>query len=187
MRNGADLWNDFRKLFLAEVCKLNYEERKQFWWSRRDRTERYRGLLRSIAGELKLDYNPKVAEKYFRIDGVYADPACCGMPQIWIEYENDARSTQLEMDKLCYVRSPLKVLITVSRWPAVRLKEEWLQYIRDSWSCWPESADTVYGFIIGEAKETVRGGESLFFHFFSVSADGNATPEEEELIGGLPL
>ena len=187
MRKGVDLWDSFKRLFLVEVREFNDEERKQFWSSRPSRTSMYRDrLLPRIADGLKLEYKPESSENYFRIDGLYADPDCYGVPQIWIEVENDPKSSEREMDKLCYVRSPLKVLITVDRWPDDHLKAEWLRYIRETWSCWPESTDTVYGFIVGEAKNSGDGGESLFFHLFSVSADGNAAPEEEELVGGFP-
>lgn len=186
MQKGADLWDDFKRLFPAEVRKLNDEQRKQFWSSRPARTNTYRNLLPRVAAGLKLEYNSEYSESLFRIDGLMADRACHGMPRIWIEYENDARTTEREMDKLCYVRSPLKVLITVDRWPDVPLKDMWLRYVRESWSCWPESGDTVYAFVVGEAKDAGGGVESLFFHLFSASADGNTAPEEEELIGGFP-
>ncbi len=184
MGEGLQLWNNFVDAFLTEVKKLgsSSDELHSFWGSITGRTDRYlgnSGLLKRIDSKLKLEF----IWEYLHIDGCYRDSN--GWPQVFVEVENNPNSTLNEIEKLCYVRAPLKILITVSKWPPDKpLKQIWTKNISNSWQWLQESPDTVYGFMIGEAKKDNSQGESLFYHYFSVSATGEVlNGEKEEFIG----
>ena len=177
MSEGRELWRKFEDAFLGEVRSLSKNDLHIFWWSSSGRTKTNADrVLPGVGGRLHLEF----VTEYLRIDGHYRDQKGCA--QIFLEWENDVNTTAEEIDKLCYVRAPLKVLVTVSEWPCVKVKETWLNMIRDSWRWLPEAGETLYGFVIGEAKEMESGGEGLFFHFFTSSAKGDPSEEEEQFI-----
>lgn len=180
MTRGLVLWNDFTVQFLQELQLMSSVQVRDFWGTATDRTRCYLtpdcGILPKIAKRMGMRF----AWEHMRIDGELCRED--GFPEIFVEVENDAVTiADSELEKLCYVRAPLKLLITVMKWPNEVLKSRWLQDVKDCQQNWfPESTDVVYGFIIGEAKwEKTDSGQrlGLTFHLFAASPDGNIVDE----------
>ena len=174
MTKGLTLWNDFVRLLLDELRAMPREEIDYFWSTAPARTNCYlnpgHGILPKIAARLGMTFSTEV----MRFDGQfrYKEP---GFPLIFVEVENNADSiADNELEKLCYVRAPLKLVITVCKWPNSGLKTRWLKDIADCANQWlPESSDVVYGFVIGEAKWVEAERRlGLFFHCFVADANG---------------
>ncbi len=181
IRKGEELWQNFVAAFLKEVRSMPVSDRNRFWSERTDRTSTYDALLPQVGDRLAMTYVPE----FMRVDGHFKKVVGpdAGFPQIWVEYENEIGKTLEEMDKLCYLRSFLKVLITVGAWPR-DWKGRWCSYVKGNNVWLPELQETAYGFIVGEAKRSGTGKECLYFHFFAISPDGREISEErEELIG----
>lgn len=182
-QGGHEIWESFVAAFLAEVRSLSESDRMRFWETETSRTATYDALLPRVANKLGMDFK----SEYMTVDGhlKLAGGRWNGFAQIWVEYENRIGGTEEEMDKLCYLRSPVKVLITVGTWPS-EWKEKWRAYVRENNLWLPESPKAVYGFIVGEARRIDSDKECLHFHIFTLSPDGTETcQEKEELIGEL--
>lgn len=172
--NGIELWPKFKEAFMQAVRMLPPRDRAKFCAGpeRRYRTEIYKTrVLPDVGRRLGLT----LGGGHLTIDAHYKDSG--GYPYIFIEYENVATTAKQEVEKLCYVRSPLKILITV-RGPDDKLKQEWSNSVRESWREWlPESDKTVYGFVTGPAPG-VRGPS---FCFFSLATRGDSACEEKDV------
>jgi hypothetical protein len=185
MTKGLTLWNALVTALLDELRALPQERIDYFWSTPSKRTEGYlasdQGLLPRIAQRLGMVFTPEVR----RIDGEFKYMAD-GFPQIFAEVENNASSiAESELEKLCYVRAPLKLIITVCPWPNPELRDRWLKVIADCAKEWlPESPEVVYGFIIGECRweEQVDSPQrpGLFFHLFAVSSAGELVDERPQ-------
>jgi len=191
MTRGLKLWNDFASELLRELRVLSPEQLSEFWGTVPGRTEFYLnrdcGLIKKIATRMGMRFPKK---ENMHIDGELDRED--GFPEIFIEVENYVKGVaDSELEKLCYVRAPLKVLITVCAWPNEALKSRWLQDVRDCQQKWlPESAEVVYGFIIGEAKQENKDSgkrEGLKFHLFAASPDGEIIDERPaEVVAWFP-
>jgi len=186
MTKGLELWNKFVGRLLEELHAMPQDKVDDFWSAPTARTycylDRDRGLLPKIAKDLDMAFSKEI----MHIDGQfrYKEP---GFPLIFVEVENDARGIKSsELEKLCYVRAPLKLLITVRKWPDPDLKASWLRDIADCNGQWlPESPEVVYGFVIGEGKWVqAEHRKGLFFHCFAADANGRVIEERpSEFIG----
>ena len=119
--------------------------------------------------ELVLSRGSNRAEDYLRIDATIRDTD--GYPQVFIEVENRLSDTQREVEKLTYVRSPLRVLITYgSRWPDEQRIEEWRSQVSRCQRNWlAESPEVVYGFAILAADSS---NTHLELHTFAWNQPG---------------
>jgi hypothetical protein len=183
MRKGEEIWENFVTAFLSEVRSMSDSDRNCFWSGQKARTSSYSELLTRVGARLGMDMVPE----YMHVDWQFkrARGPEAGFPQIWVEVENVMGKTLEEMDKLCYLRSYLKILITVGAWPG-NWKDEWCSHVKENYVWLPESQATVYGFIVGEAKRAGAGKEWLCYHLFALSTDGKEiSAEREELIGEL--
>jgi len=166
---------------------MSPEQVRDFWGTPTDRTETYLAIDHGIIPEIARTMGMRFVREYMRIDGELFPNN--GFPHVFIESENDPTSiADSELEKLCYLRAPLKVVITVSKWPDESLRTRWLQDIKDCQQKWlPESEDVIYGFVVGEAKweETDVGKRlGLTFHLFAVSPDGEVVDERPpEVVG----
>src|SRR5438445_12759241 len=107
MGNSSELWTKFKEALMAEVRSLAQEGLLgECWGTETGRTKMYtERIVPGIGQRLGLEYVPE----WLNIDGGYWDR---GLARIFLETENNAQITYQEMDKLCHVRAPLKVLIT---------------------------------------------------------------------------
>src|SRR5208282_4961611 len=158
MRKGEEIWQNFVTAFLSEVRSMSDGDRDFSWSSQKARTSTYGELLTRVGARLGMVIVPE----YMHVDRHFkkAGGPEAGFPEIWVEFENEMGKTLEEMDKLCYLRSFLKVLITVGAWPS-NWKDKWRSHVKGNNVWLPESQETVYGFIVGEAKRAGAGKECL--------------------------
>jgi hypothetical protein len=142
-----------------------------------------------VAEGLRLELPRGYGRGFLTVDCTFKvrEGADRGSPQVFIEYENRAQSAMVEVEKLCYLRAPLKILITFCRWPDKDLRKKWVDCVAGSWKWLPEFSGIVYGFVIADIMCERQGGRKrLCFHFFGVSADGVLMGNERtEFIGDL--
>jgi len=190
MTKGLTLWNDFAFEMLRELRGMSPEKRREFWGTPKDRTEFYLALDYGMIPKVAKRMGMRFVREYMRIDGVLFPEN--GFPQVFVESENDPTGiADSEIEKLCYVRAPLKVVVTVSRWPDESRRSRWLQDIKDCQQKWlTESPEVLYGFIIGEAKREDTGPGKrlgLTFHLFGASPDGEIVDTRPpEVVGWFP-
>jgi len=183
MRTGQEIWQNFVTAFLSEVRNMSDSDRNCFWSGQKARTSTYGELLTRVSARLGMDMVPE----YMHVDWHFkrARGPEAGFPQIWVEVENEMGKTLEEMDKLCYLRSFLKILITVGTWPS-DWKDKWCSHVKANNLWLAESQETLYGFLVGEAKRAGGGNECLDYHLFAFSPEGKEIcAEREELIGEL--
>ena len=111
------LWFEFIEHFNVCIGKCSNKQLRQAWSSRKGRTKFYTDdLLPQVANDMKL----KITKEEFTVDFVMAieDPYSeHKIPKIYIESENDIIKAEHEIRKLCSLNSPLRILITVDKWP----------------------------------------------------------------------
>jgi hypothetical protein len=165
---GLQLWQEFRDAFLSAVARLGPSEVQRI----RDPAERtlfyglgkrgLSGLLPQLAHQLGME---RFDQEYLGADGVFV--ANGGWPMIYVESENVAGLAWQEIERLCYLRAPLKVLITAAPWPAKDLTDRWKSDIRRSYAWVSESPNTVYGFLVLDLNKP----DATYVHF-AVGSDG---------------
>jgi hypothetical protein len=182
MTKGLELWRGVKAGFLAELDAMYrgpIEDRQEFWSTPRARTNWYLcrlegALLPGVAQRLGM---PPIAMQVMNFDDLFKDAA--GFPQIFIEVENNAGLVAAsELEKLCYVQAPLKLLITVSlqsRIPERRSK--WIGDIAARAQWFAEAPEAVYGFISGDGQTSFP---ALAFSFFAASSSGEELLDERD-------
>lgn len=180
MKLGSDLlWNMFKESLFKEINTINKEQLVKAWDSCKDRSNFYFDFLfPRIANELGLEYKK---EAVFRFDGVMFKKAVNGQPVpiIYIESENDAKSTVREVYKLCSLNAPLKLLFICQLWSQER-KEELMQ---DFWIDIIDAFKNEIGLVgsIGFINAESRDGR-LRFHLILVNEDGERVEDIENFI-----
>ena len=152
MPRGFDLWIRFRDTFLASAREIDPSRLA----NRSERTRAYglgrrgqEGLLPSLVpklGMLRFD------QEYLGADGVFVREG--GWPEIYVESENDAADSWREIERLAYLRAPLKVLITTMPTPSI--EQRWAKDIQAAHEWLSESGESVYGFLILEEASVPR-------------------------------
>ncbi len=179
MTRGLELWKAIKAGFLAELDSMSQGsagDRRDFWSTPRNRTDWYLyrrdAILVRVAQRLHL---PPFAMEVMNFDGLFKDQG--GFPQIFVEVENNANLVLAsELRKLCYVRAPLKLLITVSvRSKVPDRRSEWLAQIAACARWLPKSPEVVYGFITGDGLTVFP---ALSFEFFAASSTGEELLDE---------
>lgn len=162
------LLNDFLEKLSAALSAYSSAELGAAWVPGRTtrRTAIYRTILQSVAAAMR----PRLAlkEQHCLIDFVLAKTITDGIvPMIAIESENKVDGTTKEVDNLCAMAAPVKVLITCAIWSrAARTqadREKTLQRWRNIHAAHVEAlpgrADDQFVVIIGERI----GNELRFF------------------------
>jgi hypothetical protein len=191
MTKGLKLWNDLAFEFLRELRAMSPEQLKKFWGTRSDRTASYLGKKDGILPRIAMKMGMRFKAEHMRFDGEFYREGDDGFPEVFVEVENKATDiARSELENLCYLRAPLKLVITVSMGPEQdkALKSQWLKDVKDCQQKWlKESPEVVYGFIIGEVKweDTDQGKrKGLKFHLFAASPDGEiVVKERDEVVG----
>jgi len=121
--NSEELWNDFKISFEETVNEIDKSAFIDAWKDMPSRTLFYSTkLLPEISKKLGLSYQK---EKVNRFDGVFYKTASqnTDVPVIYIESENDAKSSDREIFKLLAINAPLKVLLICNEWNENEKKE----------------------------------------------------------------
>lgn len=179
---GLSHWKRFLTAFLSELRTSASLGPRDLWHPLRSRPERTdaflepRGILARVADTLKLGF----AREYLNVDCHMKTSD--GWPEIYIEVENNPLDTSQEIEKLCYVRSPLKVLITIAhRWPISKkgetLKQLWTRNISESFDWLPEDPSVAYGFVVLVLKAN-GSSTTLIAYTFAFNTKGDMLDEE---------
>lgn len=110
------LWFEFIEHFSVCIRRCSDEQLRQAWSNDTSRTKFYTNhLLPQVADDMNL----KISKEKFKVDFMMAveDPYSeHKIPKIYIESENIFNSADHEIEKLCSLNSPLRILITVDAW-----------------------------------------------------------------------
>ena len=152
------LWTSFRTSLINSINETEINDFEKAWVSRTERTLCYfDSLLPKIAGKMNLEFEK---EMYFRVDGTFYKTGGqkIKVPIIFLESENDVRSSDGEVKKLCLLNAPLKVLMICNDWNDSSKKiitEGYWDYIIDDFK--DENCLTGYfAFIIAEWNDTLK-------------------------------
>jgi hypothetical protein len=113
---STSLWASFKQAFVETTKEISVVDFEKAWVSNGDRTMFYfDSLLPIIAEKLGLIFDK---EMVYRIDGVFSKVGDqkTKIPIIYLESENDIRTSEREINKLCMLNSPLKVLMVCNEW-----------------------------------------------------------------------
>src|ERR1700733_2392818 len=116
MARGQKLWEDFGSCLLVWLRDMSPEQARAFFANPSDRTTGYcKDLLPRIGQLMNMGF---VCEGAMRFDFQLRNES--GLTEIFVESENyinyivawNVHADTQELEKLCYVRAPLKVIIT---------------------------------------------------------------------------
>ncbi|QEC68736.1 hypothetical protein FRZ67_16015 [Panacibacter ginsenosidivorans] len=152
------LWNLFKSSLLEALKETNTDEFDKGWSTSPQRTLFYFDtLLPKVAKKMNLKYE---LETFFRVDITFYKEAgqTSKIPIVYIESENDVRTTEGEVIKLCRLNAPLKIIMVVNDWNDSSKKiisEGFWEYIIEDFK--DESLLTGYfAFIIGERNNGLK-------------------------------
>ena len=113
-------WRNFKHALIQELKATPLTEFESFWPSRPDRTRFYKTkLLPNVAARMGHHFRPE----FLLVD--YAILNDDHVPVVFIESEHSHPSASHEIEKLCAVCSPVKVLLLCCEW-ADGVREECL-------------------------------------------------------------
>ena len=159
------LWASFRKAFVDTTNEISIVDFEKAWISSGDRTMFYfDSLLPTIAKKLDLTFEK---EMIYRIDGVFSKVGGQNtkVPVIYLESENDIRTSEREVNKLCMLNAPLKILMVCNEWNEASkklIKEYYWDYIIEDFAE-QIGLKGVFAVIIGEWNETLK----IYTHVFN--------------------
>lgn len=180
------LWATFQHAFCAAIQSLETARLVEIWATQQTRTDYYSDeLLKCIARTLELDFK----REYSRVDYSMWDSRSGSeaTPVIFIESENHATGGDHEVETLCCLAAPVKVLITVGEWEDVLprwrrggqrslLMTRW-RSIRSAYqTAWPDAG--VFGVIVGESDPD----GVIRFHAFELDAEPGAALSDRVLL-----
>lgn len=139
-------WKKFRDSLLAELQSTPIKEFEEAWQGLKNKTSFYGSKLLSRVAELN---QWSIWYEFLRSDFALANAD--GIPVVFIESENNHRSASEEIEKLCCVASPVKVLFLSCEWHNSEREaflDGWLERIRRQHSALP--CDCIYMIVVGE-------------------------------------
>lgn len=110
------LWENFKQSFKMTVKSYPIPTLEQSWVSKAERSKFYfESLLPKISELLELEFR---TERPFRIDAIFfkRGSQTTDIPVIYIESENNIKSSNEEIYKLCCISAPLKILFVCNSW-----------------------------------------------------------------------
>jgi len=165
--NPNAVWNDFKNAFCDALDEFDRETLLKSW-QKGGRTPFYEHQLTpAIAAKLNLD---RIVER-FRCDYTFLDKR--GIPHIFAESENNHETAGHEIDDLCCLAAPLKILFLSCDWQETerdKFLPMWCEAIRKRHAAVP--LDCLYSIIVGEWDDDVHVQLSYFFTL--IDANGNA-------------
>ena len=152
------LWASFKNALVDTANQMSTVEFEKAWTSSDQRTLFYFDtLLPNIAEKLGLLFEK---EMIFRIDGVFSKIGGqnAKVPVIFLESENDIRTSEREINKLSMLNAPLKILMVCNDWndDAKKLiKKYYWDYIIEDFAE-QIGLSGLFAVIIGEWNETLK-------------------------------
>lgn len=171
------LWFEFIEHFNICIGKCSNEQLRQAWKTLPKRTKFYTDdLLPQVANDMNLE----ITKEKFKVDFVMGkeDPSGHVIPKIYIESENIFNSAGQEIEKLCSLNSPLRILITVDEWPddpkkKFRKLREWQSIIKAHKKQNKQNFSGTIGILIGGFESDI-----LRFHALAFWPDGELRDPE---------
>ncbi|MYB59385.1 MAG: hypothetical protein F4X51_23680 [Gemmatimonadetes bacterium] len=171
------LWFEFIKYFSVCIRKCSDEQLCQAWSNSTNRTKFYtEHLLPQVANDMNLE----ISKEKFKVDFVMGkeDPSEHVIPKIYIESENVFNSAGQEIEKLCSLNSPLRILITVDEWPNDPTKKfsklrEWQSIVKAHKKQNKQNFSGTIGILIGAFESDI-----LKFHALAFWPDGDLRDPE---------
>jgi len=161
-------WKNFRDSLLCELQLTPLQKFEEAWHGRKDKTGFYGSDLLHRVAERN---HQSIWHEFLRCDFVLANTD--GVPVVFIESENDHRSARDEIEKLCCVLAPVKVLFLSCEWhdsERAVYRNGWLERIKKQHSALPYSC--IYMIVVGEWGRGNPCDEILRYYLESYDSDG---------------
>jgi len=120
---SIELWNDFKANLKDCLLATPKDKLLHSWGTNPSRTTLYfEGILPVVASKMNLLFK---SEKPLRVDGLFykIGGQSTQIPIVAIEAENNIKSSDQEIEKLCYLAVPLKILFVCYEWNEATEKE----------------------------------------------------------------
>jgi hypothetical protein len=176
--SSKSLWEEFKSSLKTIIENTEDKVLIKAWDSKR--TSFYKNeLFTKLAKSLNLIYKNK---EFLTVDGTFykqnrEDGAL--VPIVFIESENQENTTDNEINKLCCLNAPLKVLFIACEWNEEKRKDLtegfWELILHDYLEC--NKLVGYLGIIVGEWISN-----SLKYYTFAYGEDGKIADEERLLI-----
>lgn len=171
MEDFHALWHNFKKEFVAQIKQQKDEGLEAAWTGPANRTQFYvEKIFPNVAKKLGLILTTEL----FKVDAALAikqQPTNWEIPVIFVESENNIDTAEQEIDKLCSLSAPVRVLITVGDMEDSETKEwidEWASLIKTYSKIWPNRG--ILGIIIADYR----------LNFYSMAWGENGEKIEEK-------
>ena len=175
--NAATEWQKFEEVLIEQLKAMPLAEFGKAWPELTAKTQFYgKVLLPEIAKRMEC----KVRGEFLRCDHVILNKD--DVPVVFVECENNHRKASEEIDKLCAVSSPVRVLF---------LSCEWAEGERDTYlPDWKKkfethhryfSNDAFYMIVVGEWRKRKPEDqvETLYYHIESFDITGRQISRKE--------
>jgi len=161
-------WNRFKSSLAEELRATPIEVFAAAWGGRKDKTGFYgSSLIPRIAQKCEM----KVWYEFLRCDFALANGE--GVPLVFIESENCHGSASEEIEKLCCIAAPVKVLFLSCSWHDSEREAwlgGWLQRIRKQHDL--IEFESIYMVVVGEWGRGNPSDEVLRYYLESFGTDG---------------
>lgn len=166
---------DFKREFISVLKSTSVERLNLAWSSQTERTAFYYEILRPISHNLGL----KLITEFLRVD--FCLNSSIDIPLIVIESENIVSSANHEVEKLCSLAAPVKVLLLCCSWAdyeRAKWFDGWRKRIKDHHV--EIQRYGIYLFIVAEwGRKQPIYDESLRYYIEEVGSDGALIGSEE--------
>jgi hypothetical protein len=164
----SPLLQPFLDSFTKALLRQPPQDLLDIWKGKTKRTNFYKRTLRDTEKDLDLTLKPEHCRIDFVLGKSFEIPGIChsGMvPLIALESENEVDDAWEEVDKLCAINAPVKVLITCAIWsrpsqrkaPGQTPRDDLLVRWRAIHAAHPSRADDTFLVIVGErTKHSLR-------------------------------
>jgi hypothetical protein len=192
MSPGLDYWHRFKKEFVSAMEREPAKLASAWHGPISARTSYYRAtVLPPIAIAFGMDLDPELFRRDYAMRLTAKNG--CKAPVVFIESENAGESADYEVEKLCAVSAPLRVLITAMKWEDAGYHLEpggyrtdcmlkWGKIIQAHHEIWPQPG--TLGVIVAEwrTKQKPKPKRSYVkYHGFAFDMAGNVCDPESPL------
>lgn len=160
------IWQQFKGAFQKALDEAGPQKLTQAWQHVRNKTAFYEQLLMpAIAKHLRLEFQIE------RLRCDYTFLSIDGVPLVAVEAENCHGTASKEIDSLCSLAAPVKVLVLSCSWEDTeeqKFRPKWIEVIKAHHSL--VSVDCIYAIIVGEWQE--EGACMIRYSFTPIEPNG---------------
>ncbi len=184
------LWADFSAKFIEYLQTAPSDALATAWSTQTERTKFYQTTaLEHVASTLGYKFRTELFKVDFAMSVVKDDRK---IPIIFVESENLITTAAHEIQKLCCISAPLRILLSVAEWDETKgvwqsgghrttYLSEWQAIIRAHNSVWSRTG--LIGIVVGEWRPT----DVLRFYFTAIDAEGALVGADEVFERKLPM